>query len=728
MRRCHWILAAFVAGVVMVPVCARAKSPEATFEELFGAQAKAVAATRSTRDDLALARNLLSQAARLRENPAFRNHLYERAFEFALVGPGGHATAAKALDELEKALPDRADEWAEKRLALDRARFAAASQRQKVSLGTSLVSRLLHVGDARGRAGKWDEAGLLYHEAVRVARAVRSPDLRLATEKVNAATARKLAGPYEAKLRRNPKDAAARQQIIELYVTRLDDPAGAARFVTPAVPEPWRTCVPLAAAEVGTLSTRACREMGDWYRSLVTSHGRWCRTILGRRVRGYYGQHLAKARAEGMAPAKIERARRELNAALEKIAQPALDALAAGGDAAVKEAVGKAIAYLKRTQQSTGCWNRSFRPPRPSRTSSRYRGRTSSRSPSRSSSPAYTSTQRVTARETFAAVLALIESGAPLTDPAIDRGLGWMVRYNTDEIRAIGLRSEVWQAAERRMPGKFIRRLHTDLQTLLTEATTSGYPAHVPEPPPDSVAFHPDSPGTGTRSRNVGTRIAARAAQRHASRDPSLLSRSPTRTRRTIQPDLYATSYGHTGVGAAADRKLRVPQAYWTVSGRYWAKAQRSDGSWRTRSTSYPTQTAAGVAALATCLARRHGAGSLEKMAGKDFTPLRRAMAYLGKALPSRLEAMKRSARPSRSGYSSTSGGAVGYYEFLYELSRATAATGQQAFGEYDVYPDARAFLLTCQGDTGQWGSSAYTTALATLTLLRGARMHPAPP
>jgi hypothetical protein len=294
------MLAACVAGLLAAIATAQARPAPETFEDLFGAEAKRVAATSDKRDDLSFARKLFYHAGRVKDDPGFQNELYLRAFDFAVASPRGLADAERALAALGKALPNRKDEWAEKRMEIQRSKYATARAQDRKEIGLELVSRLLRVGDTKAGQGLWDQAGPLYNEALRMARAVRSPDLALAGEKVNAVAARPQAARLEAKLRDNPQDARTRQGLIEMYVTKLDDPAGAARLVTPAVGEPWRSCVPLA------------------------SHGRSAALTLGRRARGYYERYLAKALGEGIEPAALARARQELNVALKQIGQAAL--------------------------------------------------------------------------------------------------------------------------------------------------------------------------------------------------------------------------------------------------------------------------------------------------------------------------------------------------------------------------------------------------------------------
>jgi hypothetical protein len=291
--------------------------------------------------------------------------------------------------------------------------------------------------------------------------------------------------------------------------------------------------------------------------------------------------------------------------------------------------------------------------------------------------------------------LALIEAGCGLTDQNVTRGLRWMDQHGTDEIRGIGLRCEIWQAGEEQMPGKFTRRFRIDLNTLLSQCTAGGYPAFVPEEPTDT---------------------------RRAGRDPSRRGRPPTRT--AVRPDLYATSYAQTAVAAAAT-KLRVPRGYWPPAGKYWVQKQRSNGGWDAGS-GRPgvADSAAAVAALATCLRSLHGDEAMGKMAGPGFAPLKKSLAHLESELPPFLKSMRDQARRRRTRSRSSSGSAA-YYELLYELTRAAAAVGPQAFNRLGGYDPGREFLLNSQSDAGQWGPDAYTTALSVLFLTRGPRLCP---
>jgi hypothetical protein len=86
----------------------------------------------------------------------------------------------------------------------------------------------------------------------------------------------------------DPKNTAAREVLIRLYVTDLDQPEEAAKLLTPETAEQLRTYVPLAAKAVEETPKQVCLEMGDWYQSLSAAATTTGKTRALSRARAYY--------------------------------------------------------------------------------------------------------------------------------------------------------------------------------------------------------------------------------------------------------------------------------------------------------------------------------------------------------------------------------------------------------------------------------------------------------
>lgn len=292
------IAALIVLGMSAGGVLADAES---NFEMLFGAEAKKVRATPGTADDAAFAAKLLSAAKSLGDSPQLRLLVYEKACAFGMRNPQGHAVALKAIDLAESATPGKSAKFRARRLELMKFQFDSGRGAAKKRAAKSYLEMLLTMAAAEISHGNTAADNGQYVQAFRVATYLRSPlaggiaAKRRAMAQELAATKKRQVRlkALQAKLRENPKDAAARRGLILLHLVEQDKPQEAAKLVSDDLDESLRTYVPLAAMPVANVAEVACLELGVWYRQLAAKAPPEGKAAALRRAAVYYRRYLA---------------------------------------------------------------------------------------------------------------------------------------------------------------------------------------------------------------------------------------------------------------------------------------------------------------------------------------------------------------------------------------------------------------------------------------------------
>jgi formylglycine-generating enzyme required for sulfatase activity len=239
------------------------------FDTLFGAEAKKVAATRTKTDDVKFAAALLKAARDMPDSPELQVLLYEKTSQFASTGLSGCDMASEALGLLEKAQPDRKDQWRQKKLDVAKFRFDKSYGTARKNAGGPYLEMLEAVADAHVAKGQGSEAKALYYRARMIATYIKSPRVAAIIAKGKQASAMALqqvkVKSLHTKLAANAQDTAVRKELIDIYLISLDQPGQAAKLLTDDLDEVTRTYVPLAAKPLDGLSEAICLELGDWY-------------------------------------------------------------------------------------------------------------------------------------------------------------------------------------------------------------------------------------------------------------------------------------------------------------------------------------------------------------------------------------------------------------------------------------------------------------------------------
>lgn len=304
--------------------------PREQFDKLFGADARRAKATPSPRDDAALAVRMLAAARRLKELGRLQALLCAQAFEFAVQGEGGYVTAEEAAKLLAEVAPDREDESREMLLRVYRLAYAKAARAAKLAAGRRLADQMVLVADRKIADRRWAEGESLYRQALGLATSLRLPlGVAILGKIRRAKSARQLHGrlTYLTKrLGKDASDAAARRELILLYVVDADDPAAAGKLISAGLDETLRTYVPLAAQAADDVPPPACLELARWYRALSDRASGAGKGNTLKRAKRYYERYLSAGRpneaAKAKAEAELDRVGEELSALLAKHRPP----------------------------------------------------------------------------------------------------------------------------------------------------------------------------------------------------------------------------------------------------------------------------------------------------------------------------------------------------------------------------------------------------------------------
>ena len=280
------LVVALSGGIVLA-------DPAGDYESLFGAEAKKIAASRTKTDDVKFAATLLKVAKDVPDSPALQILLYEKAAQFASAGVSGCDTALEALDLLEKAVPAEKAQWRQKKLDVVKFRFSKSYGAARKAAGQPYMEMLEAVADDKVKEGDGVEAKVLYNRARIIATYIRSPrvaEIVAKSKRANAVVARQTRiTALQTRLTTNPKDTAAREELIGLYVVALDKPAEAVKLLTDDLDEFTRTYVPLAARKLDDLEEVICLELGDWYyKKLSKNASAIGKPLMLQRAKGYY--------------------------------------------------------------------------------------------------------------------------------------------------------------------------------------------------------------------------------------------------------------------------------------------------------------------------------------------------------------------------------------------------------------------------------------------------------
>jgi len=267
-----------------------------TFNKLYGEDLKRVAATPPPADDIALAKQMLEDAKKAGDQPAFLSLLCEKACELGARDASGYPTAIAAMDLLAGKVPEKKVECLQMNAGLYQKRYAAARGEAKAKAGEDAITALSALAEAQAAAGDAEAAGLTLRQAITVATVIKSDNKAALQARLENLAPRRRAqkqiAAIQAKLDAKPKDEASRKELVRLWLVEMDNPAEAAKFLDESLDEVTRKYVPAAAKPIEDAPEVACMELGDWYKGLADQAAPASKGAMLRRAQRYYERFL----------------------------------------------------------------------------------------------------------------------------------------------------------------------------------------------------------------------------------------------------------------------------------------------------------------------------------------------------------------------------------------------------------------------------------------------------
>ncbi|MFB3894280.1 MAG: DUF4159 domain-containing protein [Phycisphaerae bacterium] len=273
-------------------------------------------------------------------------------------------------------------------------------------------------------------------------------------------------------------------------------------------------------------------------------------------------------------------------------------------------------------------------------------------------------------------VLALINAGVPVDDPALAKALTRVEAIPNTHTYVMGLKIQALAAAD---PKKYLKAIQDTADALVKGQTDVGMWSY--------------------------------GAQRGGGRG-----------------DNSNSQFALLGLHEAAKAGAKIPQEVWDKALRHYVNTQLNDGGWTyvfnegmrnvpagRGGASYGSMTAAGLASLYICGQRLMIGGPKTLNAQGEYPSCGKyeQNVAIAKGLEWFAKNFKVRENPGR--------GAGYLYYYLYGLERVGMISGRRFMGTHDWYREGAAFLVSAQRPNGDWGA-AYDTAFCTLFLAKGNR------
>ena len=314
-------------------------------------------------------------------------------------------------------------------------------------------------------------------------------------------------------------------------------------------------------------------------------------------------------------------------------------------DRAVEAAIAKGIKYLWSIQKADGSWPMKSHPH-----------------------------EKDAVGWSSLAAYALLESGVSVQHPKMQKALDYLTKNDTDRVYALGVRCNVWLAAERERPGEYFKYLRHDGGRLIQSLYKGGHHYIL--------------------------------GDKHAHNS--------------------SAQYGVLGVWGYRRAGGEVPLGFWRACTEYWVKGQQADGGWGyevtwirdqknyNRATTQGAMVPAGVASLFICFDNLSASKFIDCKGGDLPKPIQRGLDWFDKNFVKSLQGKV------------PIGWKDQYHYYLYGVERVALASGYKYFGKVSWYKEGAKFILGRQAGDGSFTgghSSLPSTAFALLFLIRG--RHP---
>ena len=290
-----------LCSLVFVAI-ASAADVKQEFETLFGTEVKRVSATADPADDVVLAQQFLTAAKGSANSPAMRDHLCEQAYTLGSRDVSGYPVAVEAMMYVAENNPEKQAECDGKILAIYQRGYDRSTGEKKTAAGQEYVAYLVKQADAKIAVKDYAEAMNLLRKARPVAIAIKSDEKDAIQGKIDSYTQMALVSSKveaaEKKLKVNPWDKMTHAQLVDLYLTDLDDPAKAAKHLELGGDETQKKMVPLAVKSIGDIDEPTALSLADFYEGLSKKGITLTKAAMLTRSKNYYEHYMTLHTAE----------------------------------------------------------------------------------------------------------------------------------------------------------------------------------------------------------------------------------------------------------------------------------------------------------------------------------------------------------------------------------------------------------------------------------------------
>lgn len=280
---------------LICPVLAAEDDPAGLFNTLFGDQIKTVSATRDSADDIALATQMLDTLGSLNESPELQKLICERAYSLALGAPEGVDAAVTSMRQLSALDPAQNLDCQDRIVRALTMAHARTRGDERDVVAARLADALEKSADLRADGDEVTASVPLYRRAHAIAgrndpqRADRLRD-KIETATAKSQTMRRIE-QYKLRVKQNPNDRKAGQELVMAYIVDLDDPDAAAKYSF-LVEDELKQRLGLAKQPIDAIEPAACVDLAEWYHGLASNQIATTEAAMLQRAAGYYGRFI----------------------------------------------------------------------------------------------------------------------------------------------------------------------------------------------------------------------------------------------------------------------------------------------------------------------------------------------------------------------------------------------------------------------------------------------------
>ncbi len=266
-------LATAVVLVLAVPAIAQeSDAVKQQFDQLYGSKIAAVKQTPTRNDDVDLAQKLIDDAGVVGINSPLGRVIQQQAVELAGDSAAGVELAVSIMARTLREDPEQYPDNLQKMLDLQEKRHRLASSREREAAQWAVVATMAKLAEVKVSQGELGEAAQIYRRTLPMVR--RSKGL---TDLIKGMIEE--LRPWEQmqtridklreRLRANPDDKTAGQELVLLYLLELDNPEQAFKYSFLTADQLMKEQLRDAAKPLDSLDADAAEKLSEWYASLA---------------------------------------------------------------------------------------------------------------------------------------------------------------------------------------------------------------------------------------------------------------------------------------------------------------------------------------------------------------------------------------------------------------------------------------------------------------------------